>query len=163
MDLDFDIFFYCWGEFLKCAAGVYTFLFIMKIHPNTDIRDQNLSPSKVVTFLCLSNIIIYVQVGIINLFLAPNNSRRVQVKKKYQREILPGFPFLHSILKSYNMQQLNKKQFHNQHLHKSDYLYLTMVVMLEQVPLGFHIHLPPDLLENQNNWCMDHHKGNRRI
>ena len=53
MDLDFDIFFYCcWGEFLKCSAGVYgTFLFISKIHPNTEIRDQNLSPSNVVTFL----------------------------------------------------------------------------------------------------------------
>ena len=51
MDLDFDLFFDCWGEFLKCSAGVYTFLFISKIHPNTEIRDRNLSPSKVVTFL----------------------------------------------------------------------------------------------------------------
>ena len=47
-------FFYCWGEFLKCSAGVYTFLFISKIHPNTEIRDRNLSPSKIVTFLCFS-------------------------------------------------------------------------------------------------------------
>ena len=50
MDLDFDLFFYYWGEFLKCSARVYTFLFISKIHPNTKIRDQNLSSSKVVTF-----------------------------------------------------------------------------------------------------------------
>ena len=42
MDLDFDIFFYCWGEFLKCSAGLYsTFLFINKIHPNIELRDQN--------------------------------------------------------------------------------------------------------------------------
>ena len=52
MDLDFDIFFlYCWGEFLKCSAGVHTFLFISKIHLNTEKRHRNLSPSKVVTFL----------------------------------------------------------------------------------------------------------------
>ena len=47
MDLDFDIFFYCWGEFLKCSAGVFTFLFISKIHvPNTEIRDRNLKSIK---------------------------------------------------------------------------------------------------------------------
>ena len=40
-----------WGEFLKCSAEVYTFLFISKIHPHTEIKDQNLNPSKVVTFL----------------------------------------------------------------------------------------------------------------
>ena len=40
-----------WGEFLKCSAGVFTFRFISKIHPNTKIRDRNLSPSKVVTLL----------------------------------------------------------------------------------------------------------------
>ena len=54
MDLDFDIFFYCWGEFSKCSVdsvGVYTFLFISKIHPITEIRDRNLSPSIVVTCL----------------------------------------------------------------------------------------------------------------
>ena len=52
MDLDFYLFFYCWGEFLMCSAGVYTFLLLGKIHSNiTEIRDLNLSPSKVVTFL----------------------------------------------------------------------------------------------------------------
>ena len=51
MDLVFYIFFYCWGEYLKCSAGVYTFWFISEIHPNAEIRDQNLSPSKVATFL----------------------------------------------------------------------------------------------------------------
>ena len=51
MDYDFDIFFYCWGEFLKCSTRVYTFLFISKFHPNTEIIDRNLSPSKGVTFL----------------------------------------------------------------------------------------------------------------
>ena len=48
MDLDF---FYYWGEFLKCLAGVLTFLFMSKIHPNAEITDRNLSPSRVVTFL----------------------------------------------------------------------------------------------------------------
>ena len=42
--LRFRFLFYSWGEFLKCSAGVYTFLFISKIHPN-------LNPSKFVTFL----------------------------------------------------------------------------------------------------------------
>ena len=51
MDLDFDHYFYCWDEFLNCWAGVYKFLFIRKIHPNTEIRDRNLSPLKVVAFL----------------------------------------------------------------------------------------------------------------
>ena len=51
MYLDFDLYFYYWGEFFKSSAEVYTFLFKNKIHPNTDIRHQNLSPSKVVTFL----------------------------------------------------------------------------------------------------------------
>ena len=54
IDFDFNLFFYCWGEFLKYSARVYTFLFISKIHPNTEIRDQNLSPSKVITLLCKS-------------------------------------------------------------------------------------------------------------
>ena len=31
------------------SAGMYTFLFISKIHPNTEIRDRNLSRSKVVS------------------------------------------------------------------------------------------------------------------
>ena len=44
--LTFWSLFYCWEEFLKCSAGVYTFLLISKIHPNTDRN-----PSKVVTFL----------------------------------------------------------------------------------------------------------------
>ena len=51
MKLDFDLFFYCWDEFLKCSAGVNTFLFISKISPITEIWDQNLGPSKIVTFL----------------------------------------------------------------------------------------------------------------
>ena len=52
MDLDLNLVFYCWGEFLKYSAGVYTFLFISKIHPNnTEIRDRNQSPPKVATFL----------------------------------------------------------------------------------------------------------------
>ena len=41
----------CKNLFLKGSAGVYTFLFLSKIHPNTEIRDRHLSPSKVVTFL----------------------------------------------------------------------------------------------------------------
>ena len=49
--LRFRSLFYCWGQFLKCSVGVYTFLFIGKIHPKTEIRDRNLSPSKVATFL----------------------------------------------------------------------------------------------------------------
>ena len=49
MYLDFCLFFYYWGELLKCLAGVYT-LFISKIHPNTEIRDQNLSPSRVIKY-----------------------------------------------------------------------------------------------------------------
>ena len=36
---------------LEVFCWVYTFLFISKIHPYTEIRDRNLSPSKVVTFL----------------------------------------------------------------------------------------------------------------
>ena len=52
MDIDFDLFSYCLGEFMKCSAGVYTFLFISKIHPNAKIRDQNLISSKDVTLLC---------------------------------------------------------------------------------------------------------------
>ena len=44
--------FYCWGEFLKYFAGVFTFLFISKIRPNTKTGDRNQSPSKVVTLLC---------------------------------------------------------------------------------------------------------------
>ena len=50
--LIFRSLFYCWGEFLKCSAGVYAFLFKSKIHSNIKIRDLNLSPSKVVTLLC---------------------------------------------------------------------------------------------------------------
>ena len=49
--LRFRSLFFCWGEFLKCSAEGYTFLFISKNHPNTEIRDRNLSLSKVVTFL----------------------------------------------------------------------------------------------------------------
>ena len=56
MDLDFDLFFTVGDEFLKCSAVVKleyigTFLFISKIHSNSEIRDQILRPSKVVTFL----------------------------------------------------------------------------------------------------------------
>ena len=51
--LRFRSLFYCWGEFLKCSPGVFTFLFISKLHPSTTIRDQNLSPSRVVTLLCI--------------------------------------------------------------------------------------------------------------
>ena len=53
MDLDFDLFFYWWGEFLKCSTVVYIyiFVFINKIHTNTEIRDRNISSPKVVTFL----------------------------------------------------------------------------------------------------------------
>ena len=64
MDFDFDPFLYCWGEFLKCSAGVYTFLFISKIHPNTEIRDRNLSASKFVTFLYLGTCLWYYYVCI---------------------------------------------------------------------------------------------------
>ena len=41
---------------MKCSARVYTFLFISKIHHNTEIRDRNLSPSKVVTFLYIGTV-----------------------------------------------------------------------------------------------------------
>ena len=50
--LRFRSLFYCWGEFMKCSVGVFTFLFISKIHPNIKIRDRNLSPSKVVALIC---------------------------------------------------------------------------------------------------------------
>ena len=55
-----------WGEFLKYSAGVFTFLLISKIHPNTEIRDRNLSPSKVVTFLYVGTGGTYLWVGIIH-------------------------------------------------------------------------------------------------
>ena len=65
MDIDFDLFSYCLGEFMKCSAGVYTFLFISKIHPNAEIRDQNLSPSKVVTFFFIGRYmsLTFLQIG----------------------------------------------------------------------------------------------------
>ena len=63
MDLDFDLF-YCWDEFLKCSARVYTFI-VSKIHPNTEIKDQNPSPSKVVTFLYIGTCLCYLHTSYI--------------------------------------------------------------------------------------------------
>ena len=57
--LRFRFLFYSWGEFLTCSAGVYTFLFIIKIHSNAEIRDRNLSPSKVVSLLWFIYVPIY--------------------------------------------------------------------------------------------------------
>ena len=66
-----SLFYWCWGEFLKCSAGVNTFLFISKINSNTEIRDRNLSPSKVVTFLYVGTTYMY-----LSLFLARVNHRQ---------------------------------------------------------------------------------------
>ena len=57
--LRFRFLFYCWGELLKCAAGMFTFLVLSKIHPNINIRDQNLSPSKVISQLCKVSMTLY--------------------------------------------------------------------------------------------------------
>ena len=94
MDLDIDLFFYCWGEFLKCSAGVYAFSFISKINPHTEIRDRNLSPSKVVTFLYVGmSVVIHstlLQTCIIITFsleshksFAPENSSEALPKMSY--------------------------------------------------------------------------------
>ena len=48
MDLDFNLFFLL-GLIWKVQLECIHFGFISEIHPNTEIRDQNLSPSKVVT------------------------------------------------------------------------------------------------------------------
>ena len=53
MDLNFDLFY---TDGVNSWSGMYTFLFISKIHPNTEIRDRNLSPSKVVKFLYVGNV-----------------------------------------------------------------------------------------------------------
>ena len=89
IDLDFDIFF---TEFLKGSAGVYTFLFISKIHPNTEIRDQNLSPSKIVTFLYVgtrhwSDVVVFA-VGSCPLGTHLSRSSKRKNKKKFGVSII---------------------------------------------------------------------------
>ena len=58
--LSFRSLFLLLGWILEVFSWSVYILFICKLHTNTEIRDQNLSPSKVVTFLyirtCLSSI-----------------------------------------------------------------------------------------------------------
>ena len=51
-----------------------TFLFISKIHPNTEIRDRNLSPSKVVTFLYVGTCLCYISIYIYRIQLSSPQS-----------------------------------------------------------------------------------------
>ena len=48
MDLEFRYLFLLLGWFLEAFSWI---VYIIKIHPNTEIRDQKLSPSQDVTFL----------------------------------------------------------------------------------------------------------------
>ena len=63
MDLDFETLILCWGEFHLKAKMNTLQLNTSKIHPNCKKWDQDLSPSKVVTFLYeftyLVNILLY--------------------------------------------------------------------------------------------------------
>ena len=52
MDLEFRYLFFTFGVISWSPVQSWSWIvYIIKIHPNTEIRDQNLSPSKDVTFL----------------------------------------------------------------------------------------------------------------